>query len=428
MQIRLETLGCRLNTSEIEHLARQLTARGHQIVGPDAPADLCVLNSCAVTHVAARKSRQVIRRLRESHPAARLVITGCYATLEPDETLALGADVVVDNQNKDRLADLLAPRLQPASDSVSPRAPSTDDYVGPFPGAHTRAFIKVQDGCDHHCTFCVVRIARGPGRSRPADEVVAEVRRMSAAGYQEVVLSGVHLGAYGRDLGEARGLFHLVRRVLRETDIRRLRLSSLEPWDLDADFFSLWEDRRLGRHLHLPLQSGCDATLRRMGRRITSEGFARLVATARAAISDLAVTTDIMVGFPGESEAEFKASLDFVLAMAFAKLHVFRYSARPGTPAAQLPGRVASEVVAERSQRMQEVSDRMERAFRQQFVGRTLDVLWERCRSRGAELLWDGLSDNYLRVIAPGPAGLRNTITAVYLEADTPLGLRGKIL
>lgn len=197
---------------------------------------------------------------------------------------------------------------------------------------------------------------------------------------------------------------------------------------MDADFFSLWEDKRLSRHLHLPLQSGCDATLRRMGRRITSEGFTRVVAMARTAIPDLSVTTDVMVGFPGESEAEFGASLDFVLAMAFAKMHVFRYSARPGTPTAQLADRVASRIVAERSQRMQEASDRMERAFRQRFVGRTLEVLWERCQVRGGELLWDGLTDNYLRVTAPGSASLRNVITAVYPEADTALGLQGKIL
>lgn len=430
MRVRLETLGCRLNTSEIEHLARQLMARGHQIVGPETPADVCVLNSCAVTHVAARKSRQMIRRLREDCPAARLVVTGCYATLEPDQTLALGANVAVSNRDKGHLADLLAPqpRLQLSEMDGWHQHLATSSQVGPFPGARTRAFIKVQDGCDCHCTFCVVTIARGPGRSRPADEIVAEVRRMAAEGYQEVVLSGVHLGSYGRDLGEARGLFRLVSRVVRETDIRRLRLSSLEPWDLDDDFFSLWEDKRLSRHLHLPLQSGCDATLRRMGRRITSEGFARLVATARAAIPDLSVTTDVMVGFPGESEAEFSTSLDFVEAMAFAKLHVFRYSARPGTPAAQLPDRVAPKVMAERSQRMQQASDRMGRAFRQRFIGRTMEVLWESCQVRGAELLWDGLTDNYLRVTALGPANLRNVITAVYLEADTAQGLQGKIL
>jgi len=432
MRVRLETLGCRLNISEIEGLARGFVAAGHQIVGPGEQADLCVLNTCAVTGIAARKSRQLARHLKRTSPGAVLAVTGCYAELDPDQVAALGVELVVGNQDKDRLLELASAYVQRVHPELSrsDAQPSTADlhshYV--YPGARTRAFVKVQDGCDNRCTFCIVTVARGAGRSRLAGEVIAEIRELVRVGYQEVVLSGVHLGSYGHDLGEPGGLFLLVRRLLDETDVPRLRLSSLEPWDLDGDFFALWEDARLGRHVHLPLQSGCDATLRRMARRTVVAGFAELVRTARAAIPDLSVTTDIIVGFPGETEAEFAASLAFVEAMAFAKLHVFRYSRRAGTAAALMPGQVPGQVVAERSRQMHALGDKLERAFRGRFLGRTMDVLWETDEPNGSGLLWSGLTDNYLRVSAPGGPGLRNVVTPVRLLADTPGGLAGEML
>jgi threonylcarbamoyladenosine tRNA methylthiotransferase MtaB len=417
-------------------MAREFVAAGHRVVGSNEPADLCVLNTCAVTHIANRKSRQLIRRLKRSNPGAALVVTGCYAELEPAEVAGLGVDLVVGNQDKDRLVELIGQRrLRAAGDDDNwPGPPHARQAISDlhsqylYPGARTRAFVKVQDGCDNRCTFCIVTVARGAGRSRPADAVVAEVRQLAHVGYQEVVLSGVHLGSYGHDLGDRRGLFALVRRLLRETEIARLRLSSLEPWDLDADFFALWEDERLGRHLHLPLQSGCDAILRRMARRTTTAEFARLLGAARTAIPDLSITTDVIVGFPGESHAQFAESLAFVEALAFARLHVFRYSRRAGTAAAGMPGQVPPPVMAERGQRMQALSDELERAFRSAFVGRTLDVLWETGEPGGDYLLWSGFTDNYLRVIAPGGPDLRNVITPVRLTADTGAGLAGLIV
>jgi threonylcarbamoyladenosine tRNA methylthiotransferase MtaB len=436
MRVRLETLGCRLNISEIEGMARRFVAAGHWVVGPGEPADLCVLNTCAVTHVAARKSRQIIRHLKRTNPGAGMVVTGCYAELEPDQVDALGVDLIVGNQDKDRLVELVADHwrrvhpekggLRPAADSQPPISDLQSHYL--YPGARTRAFVKVQDGCDNRCTFCIVTVARGAARSRPADDVIVEVRELARAGYQEIVLSGVHLGSYGHNLGDRRGLFHLVRRLLAETDVPRLRLSSLEPWDLNAGFFALWEDPRLGRHLHLPLQSGCDVTLRRMARRTTTTGFAQLVAAARAAIPDLSVTTDVIVGFPGETEAEFAASLAFVEAMAFAKLHVFRYSPRAGTAAASMRGQVPPEIKNERSHRMHKLGVRLEHTFRRCFVDRTMEVLWETQELAGHTLMWKGLTDNYLRVSAPGEPCLRNILTPVHLTADTPDGLLGHIV
>jgi threonylcarbamoyladenosine tRNA methylthiotransferase MtaB len=419
-----------LNISEIESLARGFIAAGHQVVGPGEQAELCVLNTCSVTGVAARKSRQLARHLKRTNPSAVMVVTGCYAELEPGQVDALGVDMVVGNQEKEQIVELVTDYVQRVHPQlqVSNYQPATSDLQYLYPGARTRAFVKVQDGCDNRCTFCIVTVARGAGRSRPANEVIAEVQGLVRAGYREVVLSGVHLGSYGHDLAEGRGLYNLVRRLLDESKVPRLRLSSLEPWDLDEDFFSLWENPRLGRHLHLPLQSGCDATLRRMARHTTTAGFAGLVRTAHAAVPGLSVTTDIIVGFPGETETEFSESLAFVEAMAFAKLHIFRYSRRAGTAAASMPGQVSPQVVTERSRRMHVLGDRLERAFRRRFVGRTMDVLWETDEPNGDGLLWSGLTDNYLRVSAPGGPGLRNVVTPVRVVADTPGGLTGQIV
>ena len=432
MRVRLETLGCRLNISEIEGLARGFIAAGHGMVGPGETADVCVLNTCAVTGIAARKSRQLARHLKRTNPSAVMVVTGCYAELEPEQVDALGVDMVVGNREKDQIVESVTQYVQRDNRQlqVSGSQPTNSDFQPHYlyTGARTRAFVKVQDGCDNRCTFCIVTVARGAGRSRPTDEVIAEVQGLVRAGYQEVVLSGVHLGSYGHDLGEGRGLYNLVRRLLDESEVPRLRLSSLEPWDLDEDFFSLWESPRIGRHLHLPLQSGCDATLRRMARHTTTTDFAELVHSARAAIPDLSVTTDIIVGFPGESETEFSQSLAFVEAMAFAKLHIFRYSRREGTAAASMPDHISPQIVSERSRRMHALGAKLERTFRRRFLGRTMDVLWEADEPNGDSLVWSGLTDNYLRISAPGGPGLRNVVTPVRLVADTPGGLTGEIV
>jgi len=394
MRIRLDTLGCRLNIGEIDALARGFAARGHRVVAPGEPADLCVLNTCTVTALASRKSRQLIRQVRRAHPGAALVVTGCYAEMAPEAVRALGVDLVVGNRGKDDLADTLAavglldPSAQPA------------ELEEPARGGRTRAFVKVQDGCDNRCAFCIVTVARGEGRSRPGERVVAEVRDLAARGFREVVLSGVHLGSYGHDRGDRSGLARLVRRLLDETVIERLRLSSLEPWDLDAEFFGLFSDPRLLPHLHLPLQSGCDATLRRMARRTTRDEFSALLAAARAAVPDLAVSSDVMVGFPGESEAEFEQSVQFVEEAAFSRLHVFRFSPREGTRAATMPRQVPGHVAERRSRQVHELGARLERRFHESLVGRTVEVLWETAETLDGRRRWSGLTGNYARVLA----------------------------
>jgi threonylcarbamoyladenosine tRNA methylthiotransferase MtaB len=289
----------------------------------------------------------------------------------------------------------------------------------------TRAFVKVQDGCDNRCAYCIIGLLRGPSRSRPLAEVVSQVQSLVEAGHREVVLTGVNLGAYGQEIGLPGGLRTLVEALLRHTDLQRLRLSSVEPWDVDESFFTLWENPRLCRHLHLPLQSGCDVVLQRMGRRITAREYARLVAAAYAAIPDLAITTDIIVGFPGEDEAAFRTSYDFVAALGFARLHVFPYSARPGTPAASMPGQVERRIMASRAEEMRALGVNLARQFRQRFTGREMEVLWEHQETTG---LWSGLTDNYLRVFARSERNLHNLITTVRLTGMQDGYLTGEVI
>lgn len=423
MKVYLDTVGCRLNQSEIEAYARQFRLAGHELVSDPRTADLAVINTCAVTAEAASDSRQKIRQLQRMG-ASRTVVTGCWSTLEPGAASALpGVSRVIANSDKDRLVPLL---LELREDTFDLEPVERQ----PLPGLRmrTRAFIKAQDGCDNRCTFCVTTLARGPGRSRPIAEVIADVQAAVQGGAQEAVLTGVHLGSWGKDLGENLHLRHLVQAVLRESDLPRLRLSSLEPWDLDAAFFELWQDARLCRHLHLPLQSGSAATLRRMARKTTPRDFARIMSAARSLVTDMAITTDIIVGFPGESEAEFQESLDFVQAMSFAGGHVFTYSAREGTAAARMPGQVPLAVRKQRNALMRAVLAESAAAYRSAFSGRVLEVLWESATALHADG-WQlsGLTGNYLRVSALAPQRLWNQITPVRLTEQREDGFWGRL-
>jgi threonylcarbamoyladenosine tRNA methylthiotransferase MtaB len=348
MHVYLESLGCRLNAAETESIARRFAGAGYSVVSEPAAADVIVLNTCAVTAQAARKSRRRVRALHRRSPAARLAVIGCWVT--EDETSAEqlpNVAWVIPNEDKARAVDIIT-----GTDAV----PVT---WSPGRWGHTRAFLGVQDGCDHACTYCITRILRGPARSRPLDDAVREVHALVVGGAQEVVLSGVSLGAYGRDFGLAHGLATLVETILCETDLPRLRLSSIEPWDVDAQLLDLWANPRLCRQLHVPLQSGSDAVLKRMGRRNTAAQFAQLVGTARTISPDIAITTDIIVGFPGETDADFATSLRFVEQMNFARLHVFPYSERAGTPAVRLPGVIARSVRRARAAQMRALGKRL---------------------------------------------------------------------
>jgi len=416
-RIALESLGCKLNQAETESLAWQLRDRGYVIVESAEMADVYVLNTCTVTHVADRKARHLLRLARRANPRATIGATGCYAQRAPGELESLGVvDIVLGNQEKHRLAEVLGGR----SDLPGDPGRRIGDYRG-----RTRSLVKIQEGCSSYCSFCVVPYTRGEERSRPPEEVVEEVRHRVGAGYREVVLTGTKVGAYRWD-GEAHsGLARLVAHVLRETGVERLRLSSVQPGDLTPDLLSLWADSRLCPHLHMPLQSGSQAVVERMNRGYSIADYERAVSLARQAVPGLAVTTDVIVGFPGETEAEFEESLRFCRRMGFADIHVFPYSARPGTPAAALPGQVDERVKRDRARRMLELARQSARRFRQELMGSTALVLWE---GQVGHSVWSGLTPNYVRVFAESERDLTNRLLNVRLVGEHGRGLLGEVV
>ncbi|WP_045224247.1 tRNA (N(6)-L-threonylcarbamoyladenosine(37)-C(2))-methylthiotransferase MtaB [Methyloterricola oryzae] len=422
MRVNLKTLGCRLNEAELETWAQQLLAEGHSLVADARDADLVVLNSCAVTQDAVRKSRQLVRRSHRENPSAKLVVSGCYATLNRDEAAqSLGVDLVVDNRDKARLLEIVKENLDI---HAMPAFSSEPGESALFMRGRQRAFVKVQDGCRYRCTFCIVTVARGEERSRAVPDVVEEVRRLHEQGIQEVILTGVHLGGWGSDLGMR--LDQLIAAVLEQTEIPRLRLGSLEPWELSEDFFALLGNPRFMPHLHLPLQSGADSVLRRMARRCKTAEFEALVRMARQAAPDLNITTDIIVGFPGESESEWQESLSFIERMGFGHIHVFSYSPREGTKAATLPDPIASQVKKARSQALHALAQRQKQETLSRHLGRRMAVLWEESRGSDSEgrHRYFGYTPNYLRVETTVPEGseLSNTIAEARLIALAPGG------
>lgn len=412
MKVYLKMTGCRLNQSEIETMARQFESLGHEIVQTAEEADHFVLNTCAVTNEATRSTRKLIREFNRVNPNAETTVTGCYAQISPQEIQVLpGVARVISNPDKAQLVTRITGEKVELYDSEPIERERVAGTIG-----RTRAFVKVQDGCDNACTFCVTTIARGNGQSRTIEDVVKEVRYLYEMGYQEAVLTGVHLGSFGYDLGNRDGLVHLVHALLDDTDMPRIRLSSLEPWDLSEGFFDLWEDARVCRHLHLPLQSGCDATLKRMRRNTSQSEFRALMGFARERIADVRITSDVIVGFPGETDEEFAQSQAFIREMDFAGLHVFRYSIRPGTPAARMREQVQENVKKERSARLIDLSTQMEANFAQSLHGKTSFVLWEQIAGSTPDgFINVGYTDTYMRVKAIHPRDLCNLITSTQL-------------
>jgi threonylcarbamoyladenosine tRNA methylthiotransferase MtaB len=458
------TLGCKVNQADSEAISEQFRAAGFEQRDFADQADVYVVNTCTVTHLGDRSSRQMISQARRRAPDALLVVTGCYAEINPQAVAALpGVDLVVGNAGKDQLveqtlshaATKTAPALPETSAPATPttrrplpmldvlnmhtgsdcgldddaraeNAPLTDVApLAPSPFSRTRVQMKVQDGCDNRCTYCIVPTVRGGSRSRTIASVVEHTRRKVAAGYQEIVLTGIHLGDYhapdGGDLGD------LIAALLDQTEIRRVRVSSLEPEDFNLDWLTLWHNPRMCRHLHLPLQSGSDAILRRMARRYTTERYGAILETARRLVPDIAITTDIIAGFPGETDEDANLSLRFAEEMRFAKAHVFRFSARQGTAAARMKNQIPDKVKKARSEQLLALNAAHGRAFREQFIGRVVDVLWEEPRPTG----WEGLTDNYLRVeLEPSAAvgDLRHTISPVRLLRLADDGLVGALV
>jgi threonylcarbamoyladenosine tRNA methylthiotransferase MtaB len=415
MLIHLRALGCRLNEAELEIWAQSFQKQGHQISPQLNQADIIIINSCAVTQEAARKSRQLIRRLHHQNPTAKLVVSGCYATLNESEVAQLmGVDLVVSNQDK---SQLIEKTLSELDFETMPTMSTEAGEHSLFTRGRQRAFVKIQDGCRYRCTFCIVTVARGEEISRQMTAIIDEINYLHQQGVNEVILTGVHLGGYGSEINL--NLSTLIRHILQQTTIPRLRLGSLEPWDLPDDFFSLFENSRLMPHLHLPLQSGCNSVLKRMGRRCKTQEFAALVKKARQQIAGFNITTDIIVGFPGETEDEWQQSFDFIKEIGFGDLHIFSYSHREGTKAATLANPIRKQVKKQRSKDLHELALSMKQKFIETQLNKEFLVLWETPQKdlETGKRLSFGYTPNYLRVA--GESHLENSLSLVTLATTT---------
>jgi threonylcarbamoyladenosine tRNA methylthiotransferase MtaB len=373
MQVHLTTLGCRLNEAELENWATGFMSKGHEITQKPEQADLVVINTCAVTLDAVRKSRQLIRRTHRNNPTAKLVVSGCYSSLNKTMTDEIeGIDLVIPNQDKDRLVAIATQELNLLT---MPSEATVPGETSLFKRGRQRAFIKIQDGCRYRCTYCIVTVARGNERSRTIGDIVSEINNLTSQGIHEAVLTGVHVGGYGSDIKS--DLYELIKSILSETDLPRLRLASVEPWDLPEKFFELFSNKRLMPHMHLPLQSGSDSVLKRMSRRCKTSDFKRLIDYARNEIADFNVTTDVIVGFPGETEEEWQESKEFISAVEFSHIHIFSYSVRQGTKAAGLPNQVSNDIKKMRSVELHRLAADMKRTYLQKHINKVFPILWE---------------------------------------------------
>jgi threonylcarbamoyladenosine tRNA methylthiotransferase MtaB len=478
------TLGCKVNQADSEAISEQMNAAGFIQREFNETADIYIVNTCTVTHLGDRSSRLMISQAHRRQPDALLVVTGCYAELNPQAVAALpGVNLVVGNREKEALAEAIRayqhnatlPAL-PAEDSsanaaleiptrpllpiivtheqhigsdipleIDPSEPEPQpdnperaalltDSAAPSLASHaqlhtrTRVQMKVQDGCDNRCTYCIVPYVRGGSRSRSIEAVVEHVQRKVRAGFHEIVLTGIHLGDYHPAGETQQDLGDLIAALLDQTEIKRIRVSSLEPEDFRLEWLALWQDPRMCRHFHLPMQSGSDAILRRMARRYNRTRYHEIITTAQRLIPGVAISTDIITGFPGESDEDFEQTYQLASELHFAKMHVFRFSPRQGTPAARMKGQIKDQTKKARSERLLALNEMDTRLFRQQFLGQTVDVLLEG-RKHGR---WEGLTDNYLRVeLAEMPdqsaRDWQNTLVSVRLDTLVEDGLLGTL-
>jgi threonylcarbamoyladenosine tRNA methylthiotransferase MtaB len=409
-KVAFKTLGCRLNQAESEQALEALGARGFDLAHAGEQPDVVVINTCTVTAESTASSRRLIRKTAEAHPGATVVVTGCYAVAEPEEVRAIpGVDLVVGNDHKDRLAELVTavPAVRRLPLVMRP---------APVERLRTRVAVRAQTGCDEWCTFCIIPRTRGPLRSYPEEQVVADVRRQVERGVREVVLTGVHLGKYGEDLGEREALARLVDRLTAIDGLLRLRLSSVLPVQVTPALVQrVRDDPKVCRHLHVPLQAGDDQVLARMHRPYRIAEFLDRVEHAKAEVPGLGLSTDVIVGFPGETRAQFAATIAVVERVGFSKLHVFRYSQRPDTPAATMPDQVPVGEKKARAKELIALGNELRRRFHEDHIGRPLEVLVE----AAGDGLAEGTSDNYVKVRFPGgPELVDRVVTVRGLRAD----------
>ena len=394
------TLGCKVNHTETQAIEGLFKTKGYQIVAFEEMAEVYLINTCSVTHLGERKSRQIIRRAIRNYPEAIIIVTGCYAQSAPGEISGIeGVDLVIGTQDRHHIVEWV---------ENYQKGKEAEIHVGDILSAHefeelpayeegrSRAFLKVQEGCNQYCTYCIIPYTRGPLRSRTLEAVERESDKLWKMGFLEIVLTGIHLGAYGLDLPNRPELVDLVKLILSTATTGRVRLGSLESVEVSPELIRLMKsDSRLCKQLHLPLQSGTDKILKAMGRPYTIEKFTILLEEIRRELPQVAITTDIIVGFPGETDEDFEQTLKAVESFEFSGIHVFPYSPRRGTPAAEYPAQVSEETKKHRVQKLQGLADQLAQNYRDQFIEKELEVLWEEPDSEG---IISGWSSEYIRV------------------------------
>lgn len=433
-KIAFYTLGCKVNQADTTSMENLFLRSGHQLVSFDGEADVYIINTCVVTNTGQRKSRQTIHRAIRKNPNALIVVTGCYPQTAAEEVKAIaGVDMIIGNQDRAQIVQLveerLAHRQTDTLDAVHKLTASTafEEMAAGDITDKTRAFLKIQEGCNQFCTYCIIPYARGPLRSRSLESIRTETQRLISAGFKEIVLIGIHLGCYGKENPDGPTLYDAVKTVLDVPGVQRLRLGSLESVEVEPRLLTLMqEDARFCRHLHLPLQSGCDKTLQAMHRPYTTAKFKTLLADIKTKVPDIAITTDVIAGFPGETEADFETTCNFAESCGFSKMHIFPFSARKGTPAEKFAGAVTEAVKKERADILGRIDETMHKAFLQAMVGQTAEVLFEQ---PAGEDYFEGLTGNYQRVfVKSGGRNLGGEILPVKITAFDGEKLLGEII
>lgn len=433
-KIAFYTLGCKVNQADTASMENLFLRSGHQLVSFDGEADVYIINTCVVTNTGQRKSRQTIHRAIRKNPNALIVVTGCYPQTAAEEVKAIaGVDMIIGNQDRAQIVQLveerLAHRQTDTLDAVHKLTASTafEEMAAGDITDKTRAFLKIQEGCNQFCTYCIIPYARGPLRSRSLESIHTETQRLISAGFKEIVLIGIHLGCYGKENPDGPTLYDAVKTVLDVPGVQRLRLGSLESVEVEPRLLTLMqEDARFCRHLHLPLQSGCDKTLQAMHRPYTTAKFKTLLADIKTRVPDIAITTDVIVGFPGETEADFETTCKFAESCGFSKMHIFPFSARKGTPAEKFAGAVTEAVKKERADILGKIDETMHKTFLQAMVGQNAEVLFEQ---PAGEDYFEGLTGNYQRVfVKSGGRNMGGEILPVKITAFDGEKLLGEII
>lgn len=419
-KVAFYTLGCKVNQYETEAMMEAFENEGYEIVDYDSFANIYIINTCTVTNMGDRKSRQIIRRALDYNPNAFIAVVGCYSQIAPHEVLDIeGVKLVVGTSDRSRIVELVEKAL---SEEGKINAVSNVMQVDQFEEMgikeyknHTRAFLKIQEGCDQYCSYCIIPYARGHIRSRKPESAVEEVKKLVQAGFKEIVLTGIHVGSYGKDLGDIR-LIDIIEQVHEVDGIERIRMSSVEPKTLDEVFIKrLSKLDKICRHFHLSLQSGCDETLKRMNRKYTTDEYRKVIHNLRNTFDDVGITTDIIVGFPGESDEEFQKTLNFIDEISFSAMHIFKYSPRKGTPAANYKNQISPEVKEKRSNLVAQIAKKNEKKFIEKFINNPFKVLFEQ-EFKNKKSFYEGLTHNYIRVIAESAYDINGKILETVLK------------